>query len=485
MKYDAFVGPSYESAAATADVEKTVNFYVEVQESPGATASRALLPTPGVTEVGAAANGPGRGHLFIDGREFAVIGTSFYEIDNAGTLTSRGTVALDSNPATISSNGDGGGQLFVTSGGNGYVYDLSTNTLTQIAALNSKATMGDHLDGYFLVLDGDTSTLYISNLLDGATWDTGVDFAQRSAAPDPWVAMVVAQSFVWLLGQLTSEVWYNSGASFPFAKHPSGLVQYGCAAAFSAEIVDQGLTWLSTASKGHYEVVRATGFSPESISTFPLERQIGDYTVVADAQADVYAEDGHTFYILTFPTENATHAWDIETKLWHDRGTWISASNVFAAWRARWHAFAFGEHRILDAETGSVYRMSSDLSMDVDGREIRRLRRAPALQKDNHLILFPGFELDIEPGLGTATGQGSSPVVMMRFSKDGGKTWSTERMRSMGKIGEYDKRVRWDRLGSARRMVIEVSISDPVRSRITAAYFTPDPVVTAPAAGAA
>ncbi len=470
-----FIGSSYQSAAVTADAELTMNWYVEELESPYAPVRMALYPTPGVVEIASATSGAGRAHFYMNGREFAVIGTALVEIDNAGTLTTRGTVALDANPATISSNGDGGGELFITSGSNGYIFTLATNTLTQVAALNGKAIMGDHLDGYFLAIDNN-STLYISALLDGLTWATGVDFAQRSAAPDRWIAMVVAQSFVWLLGQLTSEVWYNSGASFPFTKHPSGLLRYGCAARFSVDIVDEGLTWLSTADKGGYEVVRATGFKPEAISTYPLEREIGDYTRVDDAVADVYMERGHTFYLISFPSESVTHCWDLETRQWHGRGTWEATENRYAAWRPRWHAFAFGEHRMLDADGGGVYRMSSELAMDVDDMPIRRLRRAAAMVAENRLVLYPGFEVDLEVGLGTS-GQGEAPVIMARWSNDGGKTWGPEQMRRAGKTGEFGRRARWNRTGAGRRRVFEVSVSDPIPWRLTGAFLTPEPRV--------
>jgi hypothetical protein len=65
--------------------------------------------------------------------------------------------------------------------------------------------------------------------------------------------------------------------------------------------------------------------------------------------------------------------------------------------------------------------------------------------------------------------EGVDPQVMLRFSNDGGKTWGTELMRSTGKVGEYGKRVRWERLGRARRRVFEISTSDPVPYRITGA----------------
>ena len=72
----------------------------------------------------------------------------------------------------------------------------------------------------------------------------------------------------------------------------------------------------------------------------------------------------------------------------------------------------------------------------------------------------------METGIGLATGQGSDPQVMLRWSDDGGETWSNEHWRSAGKIGVYKARVLWNRLGSSRDRVYEITMSDPVPWRI-------------------
>lgn len=65
---------------------------------------------------------------------------------------------------------------------------------------------------------------------------------------------------------------------------------------------------------------------------------------------------------------------------------------------------------------------------------------------------------------------GSNPEIMLRLSNDGGRTWITEQIRTIGKLGEYWHRVRWNRLGCARRRVFEVSVSDPIPWRLVGAY---------------
>ena len=54
-------------------------------------------------------------------------------------------------------------------------------------------------------------------------------------------------------------------------------------------------------------------------------------------------------------------------------------------------------------------------------------------------------------------------MAMLRYSDDGGHTWSNELWRSIGKIGNYDARARWNRLGASRNRVYELSMSDPVK----------------------
>ena len=110
MEYRGFVGPSYPSLAYTADQERTVNFYFEQMESPGATTRFALYPTPGIeillneTLISAGIGGGGRAHFGRNGREFAIIGNVLLQVFEDGTFTNRGTVLDDGLPATIDSN---------------------------------------------------------------------------------------------------------------------------------------------------------------------------------------------------------------------------------------------------------------------------------------------------------------------------------------------------------------------------------------------
>lgn len=487
MKYPGFVGGSYPAQSWNADNEHTVNMFIERNESPGATGDLTLYPFPGLTLLGTSATGRGRAHFAESGREWAVFGTDFGEISEEGTFTSKGTVAIDANPATISSNGDGGGQLLIVSGDNAYSYDIATAVLTAIAALAGKATMGKYLDGYGLVLDSATSTLYISALLDFTSWATGTDFAQRSAASDQWVSMEVIGIYIALLGEKTSEFWYDAGgASFPFSKHPSGgPIPHGIVGAFTAAVGEGSLFWLAQSSIGKNYAVQATGFTPQVISDFPRQRIFATYVHANRAVADLKNWNGHTFYKITFPDSDISWAYDLASSKWVQDGPWIAERSVFAASRTRFPVVAFGQHRVLDSSTGSIYKIDAASHTDVDSRPLVCERTAPALVAENELIFYAAMELDIEVGVGLVTGQGSEPRVMLQYSNDGGNTWSAELWRSLGKVGEYLTRVRWEALGSARRRVFRVRISDPVRFGIVGAYLTLGQAIKSQQRGAA
>lgn len=66
---------------------------------------------------------------------------------------------------------------------------------------------------------------------------------------------------------------------------------------------------------------------------------------------------------------------------------------------------------------------------------------------------------------------GIDPKVVLSVSDDGARTWKTiQKERSLGRLGEYTKRVRWLKMGQFRQRVIMLEITDPVRRNIVGFY---------------
>jgi hypothetical protein len=118
-----------------------------------------------------------------------------------------------------------------------------------------------------------------------------------------------------------------------------------------------------------------------------------------------------------------------------------------------------------DWETGEVFALDLDTYTD-NSAPILRLRAAQTAEDKQDRLFFSSLQVDMETGVGTPTGQGLNPQLVLRWSNDGGHTWSNEKMVSIGKTGEYSARAKFNRLGHGRNRVWEISMTDPVKFSI-------------------
>lgn len=474
-RFPTIVGPSYRSPAFRADVEQTVNFYTQVVESPGRVADRILCPTPGFSTFATSSLAPIRATFAQDGRRFAIIGFGFVEISSTGVVTVRGSVNNDGLSGTISSSGDAGRQLFIVAGGSGYCYDLVGNVLTAVPAAGVGLVQGAYLDGFFLALDS-TSTFRISNLLDGLTWDP-LQVAQRNDAPDKWKALIVVGKYIWLLGSETTSVLYDAASfPFPFALVPGVLINRGIGPVFSVADVNGACVWIEQSRGGSCMVVRSDGFgAPVRISNHAIEHALQGYTSISNTVSCAWEWEGHLFYQANFQTADDSWAVDALSGEWFKPLYWNTTTGRYERSRVQYHCFDGVSHLMGDRSTGTIYALSGDVYTDVGGVPMRRLRRCPfpRLLDVSDYVFVSSLQLLCDVGIGLATGQGVDPQVMMRISRDGGKTWGNEHWTTAGAMGQWLTRVVWNRLGRFRdgMGVLEIVVSDPVPFRIIGAEF--------------
>lgn len=476
VAYPGFVGPSYTLPARQSSCEECINLFPSLLDIEAAKNRYILLSTPGFRDYVSSVLSPIRCLFYQNGRMFGVLGYAFVEILSTGAISILGSVDSDGAPATISGSGDAGEELFVTSGGAGYIFNLLTSAFSVVVGL--QVSVGGYLDGFFLALDTVNGTFRISDYLDGLTWDP-LQFRVRGLASDRWTGMLVVQSVIFLFGDQTYEVWQNNGgAPFPFGPIPGYFFSQGLGARFSVSRLGDFPAWLSLNDQGSGQVLLAEQYAPTRISTHALESEIQGFLKsgisLSDAVAFSYQEDGHAFYCLTFPGADVAWVFDATTRLWHKRLIWVNDGETpahFEAWRPLYHAFAFGKHLVGDRTAGRIYEMGTHLYSDVDDTPLRRVRRAPILYSGGDRVFIPEFRLDMPVGIGLNSGQGVNPLVMMRMSRNGGKSWGSERTRSAGAMGKNDTFVRWNKCGQARSPVVEVSVSDPVPWTFVNAYL--------------
>ena len=307
-----------------------------------------------------------------NGRLFAVAGASFFTVNSDGSWVRVGSVSTNADPAQITSNGQAN-QVLIASGGDGYIYNIATGTLTLITDVDKpdNFTMVGFMDGYFIILDAPNSLFKISNLNDGLLYD-GFDAATRTFASDPLRAMVIDHRELWLLGEQTSEVWWDSGApEFPFQPIVGTFIEDGISAPWSAQQLDNSIFWLNGDERGKGIVYRAQGYTPSRVSNHSSEHGWGQFTDINDCIAYTYQQQGHAFYCMFFPTglpdpkiglANHVHwCYDVATGMWHERALWNPGTLEWEPHLSRHHAFAFGKNLIGDRQSGAIYNMSLNL----------------------------------------------------------------------------------------------------------------------------
>ncbi len=367
---------------------------------------------------------------------------------------------------------------------------------------------------------------------------SSTDFSSADGSPDGVVAINVDHRQMWVFGTDSVEVWYNAGlANFPLTPVQGAFNEIGCAAPYSVAKLDNALFWLGTDARGQGIVYKNNGYSGVRVSTHAIEYAIAQYGNISDAVAYTYQQEGHAFYVLNFPSASKTWVYDVSVQAWHER-----ASGNEGQYRHRSNCQCnFGGTIIVgDFENGNIYAF--DLDVYADNGQIQRWLRSwralPTGQNNLKRTAHHSLQLDAESGVGlngidpfaplknllaegfpflateldddiatetgvgllavtpittsddlltesgedilvsVATVQGVNPQAMLRWSDDGGHTWSNEHWRSMGAIGQYGYRTIWRRLGMTEKLrdrVYEVSGTDPVKIAIMGAelFITP------------
>jgi hypothetical protein len=396
-------------------------------------------------------------------------------------------------------------------------YTVSTNTAVSSStmyALNftvipsndgafSGGTTVDIVDNYFVYSRPSSQQFGASDALSPVS--QALSFASKDGAPDNLVALIVDHREVYLLGESSSEVWVDVGAfPFPFQRIPGTSTQHGIAAQNSVARLGDSFAYVSRNLRGQGQIMQMQGYKPTRISTHAVENSlVGQY--IDDAIAWTYQLEGHEVYVVSFPTINLTWAFDIASGMWHK---WLYTDTTGAYSRHRGNCCAEFQGMVLvgDYANGKIYELDKAVYTD-DGVNIRRLRRAPHLVADFQRQYFEEFQIQFQPGVGT-TGLSVSPFIyigspyiiyptatltipptqtvvlgvatlqnatttqpqaMLRWSDDGGSTWSKEHWTTIGALGKYQNRAIWRRLGQARDRVFEVVVTDPVKAVIVSA----------------
>lgn len=498
-----FAGGQDSAPNTLQDDQICINFYAEVD--PGNSKEvLGLLGCPGLTQLTAAPGGgapgfssamtqwpqpysgpvlPVRGMWELPNLNtaLAVIGNTCYLVEALPTttwptfsLTPVGTLLTNAGPVCIRDNNKGGYAVIVD-GPYGYLYNIGSSEFTQITDPNFLgASRVAYIDGWWIFNQPGTQTFY-TNAQAYATDFDALYFALKDAASDNLVTLIECKEMLWLLGDKTTEIWYDAGGQyFPFQRIEGTLLQCGCKAPQSVARFgsggQEGLIWFGRSERGENVIIKTQGFLDQTVSTPSFGDEVAQYPTTADAIGYTYQEDTHEFYVLTFPSADVTWCYDGQSGLLHKRASYDPYAQQFHRHRSNCFMNFQGMRIVGDYENGALYQLTRNAYTDA-GWPLLAKRRAPHIwdKGQRGRVFMASLQLDFSPGVGNPSGMGSNPQCTLAISRDGGNTFGQRWPAPLGQTGEYRNRAMWRRLGWGRDNVVDVEVIDPVRRDVVGA----------------
>lgn len=454
---------SYQSRSLQLSAQRIVNAMVE-REPEGTKSQVPVFGLPGLTALWLLAQTGVRGFWNFNGVLHVVSGPSLYSVTRSGTISLIGTGILGDGNVSMSDNGL---QLVIVNGVQGFIYGPAT-AYQQIVNINFyPANTVLFFDGYFVFDRVDTNQFFLSDLYDGLSY-SGTDFATAEAQPGFLIAVGQNLQMLYLFCQNHIEMWYDAGAAdFPFQRYAGGVIPHGTNAPLSVVPLDEQLLFLGT----DLVFYRLVGNNAQRLSTHAIEGAWAKYSTVNDAVCFTITLEGHKLVYITFPTAGHTWGYDLTTEKWHERESWDADCVSLGRWRANCAIRIYDKNIIGDFVTGDIWELDWTAWKEGDNTMPMKITSSP-LHKEKMRLFLDLLELDMQAGVGLDGGvQGENPQAMLRWSKDGGMTWSDQQpWRTMGKIGEYRTRLRWLNFGVAYQWCFMLEITDPVQRVLIAAY---------------
>lgn len=477
---------SYSARSVIAEAQRSVNLYAE--KNPDDAASPfTYYPAPGLTFLTQPLFEPGRGlYMANSGDLYYVAGDTVYYVSPSWVLTSLGTITT---AVGIVSMADNGTTLILVDGSpNGYQINLTSRVMTPITeAANGPpidsgsvyafygANRVDIVDGYLVFNEPNTSNFY-STYNNEVIFDA-LYFAAKNGYSDNLVSLIVTKREIWLIGEKTTEIWFDAGdANFPFEILPGPFIQHGCSAVYSVAQINGTIFWLSQDQAGQYLLLRGEGYNAVNVTTQAISTQWATYQTTADAQAFCFQQNGHFFYQINFPAADRSWRWDDTTRQWHEC-PFTDLNGIEHRHRAACGIFAYGLNVVCDWQDGTLYNLTPE-AYDDAGTPMQFRRGYPHIMQDGKRVRYRRFDFDIAAGLASYYPAATPPLFSLRWSDTRGQTWSAPILQSMGATGKYLTQPQVRRLGMGRDRVFEVYGTVPGEFAINGAFIDFDTSVS-------
>jgi hypothetical protein len=401
-------------------------------------------------------------HLVVDNTLYLVVDGALFRVafgENSATMypvtgTKLSVFGTGRCYMNYMQNGTGY-DISIYSGQNGYVYNTTNNTLTQIPDFQGSIACG-FLDQYMIGLRPDGTFWFTSDVGDALKFST-FDTYSSEASPDLLVGLAVTTREIWVFNRTTIEIFYNAGQQFE--RNNGAVIQRGCIANNSIQVVNGVPFWLGDDGR----VYMANGYQAQAISTPAIESEFSKSADLSNCHSYQWESRGHVVYCLTI-NDGMTFCYDMATQIWHRRESFLSKnSNAWAVVRVG------NKQYCIDRNTSNLYLFDWDYYRDDDASNLLVCKRRTQYFHNNQQFLrCNNMELVMNTGDVPAN---TTSEVLFRYSDDFGRSFGNYRKVTLGDVGEYNKKLRFFNLGRMETRLFEISTSGNSRRELIAAVL--------------
>lgn len=455
-------GGVYQHKSRPLTNQMTRNFWPQVQGTKKARSDYILTGFYGLKIFSTFSGNIDRGMLQNQGRLYKITDTTLYQVDSTGAHTGLGTI-----PGSYRCMMKALGSQIVIINGSGLEFVWDGTTLTQNTSPNIGLPRGVAVINSQAITDnGSGQSWDASNVGDPLTIN-GLNNASAESYSDELLIPYAWRESLYFMGRESIEIWYNSGqGNPPFDKIQGAALSIGLGAIHSCANTPDYMIFFGS-DKQFHSLTPGSSTVDTVISTPAMAKEFQNYLITDDCIGWTMEIEGQWFYCATFPTQDIT--WVLPVG-----GEWfLWGSSATGRIRANNYAYCFGKHLVTEYNSGNIYELDAETYTDANEPIIRIRDSAPIhsgmVGQDNKELEINSLELILETGIGLLTGQGSDPVIMVSTSRDGGKTFGTERQLRVGRLGERIS-VHTGSLGRFKHTcVLRIRVSDPIYWAIYAA----------------
>lgn len=424
--------------------------------------SRGMLTSlPGITLFATTPNN-GQDQSFWGRHEFAnelyvVDRATLFKISSTGVVTTIGAIntGTTTERAIIDDNGET--MAIVIPGVASYFYD-TTNGLVQITdtifqdfeAESGGVTSVVEVDGYFL-WSTDVSIFQSSSVIDnkGQTFDA-LAFLQPFLKED-LIRVGTARGQLMAMSADTIKVYRNVATEpFAFLEVQGATIKKGLAFRGGWVEFDNSFFFWGGGANEKDAAWRGVGSgSVQKISTDAVDAIWRDATYASNS-ATAYAWDGQL--IIGFYNPPTALFYNITASALKGQSVWFSTGGGNLTTPLKVY------DKIMDfAGSGKIGYFDHDRNSEYLGTPRTCIFAGRYLEGSGDSFAVDEIELLAETGVAQVTWDApanSNPQVLLEYSKDEGRTWVSKGERSMGKLGVYENKIKWNRLGRFYRSAI-------------------------------